>query len=131
MVTKIIKNFSDISSKFSRHIISKDVVKVKNEEAIRQAVKTLLLTRKGERPFHPEKGSPVYEFFFDTPTPALESVLEDQIRIYLETEEPRINVDFVDVQFLPANNEVRVTVRVIIVNISTPVEVDVLISRIR
>ncbi|MGA1048851.1 MAG: hypothetical protein ACO3UU_12655 [Minisyncoccia bacterium] len=44
--------FSDLDFNFTAHPVTKDVSRKYDENAIKQSLKNLLLTRNFERPFH-------------------------------------------------------------------------------
>ena len=48
--------FKDLSVTFKKHPVTDDLVTVKDKAAIVQSIQSLILTRKGERPFQPELG---------------------------------------------------------------------------
>ena len=49
----ISKKFVDLNPKFEKHPISGDIPTIKNEDAIKQAVKNIVLTVRGEKLFRP------------------------------------------------------------------------------
>ena len=59
------RSFKDIGVNFSRNANTKDVAIVKNDNAIKQAVKNLILTVPGEKPFQPNVGSRISELLFE------------------------------------------------------------------
>ena len=56
-INRNIRQFSDINLLFTAHPATADVTKVTNENAIRAAVRNLILTKNYERPFHPRLGA--------------------------------------------------------------------------
>ena len=53
------RGFRDLAMSFNENPSTKDFGAVKNERAISQSVRNLILTMFGERPFQPEIGSQV------------------------------------------------------------------------
>ena len=51
--------FADILMSFKRNPFTDDASIVKNDNAIKQAIKNLILTTPGEKPFQPTVGSKV------------------------------------------------------------------------
>ena len=62
---KISRSFKDLSFNFTKHPITNDIVVLKNEEAIKQSVKNLVLTKLRERPFRPEIGTDSTSYLFE------------------------------------------------------------------
>ena len=56
--------FKDIPLNFIPHPVTKTINPLKNTDAIKQALKNLILTNHYEKPFHPEIGCGVRELLF-------------------------------------------------------------------
>ena len=52
--------FKDFDMSFGINAFSGDINKKLDVNAVKQSIKNLLLTQDGEKPFHPEIGSPLY-----------------------------------------------------------------------
>jgi phage baseplate assembly protein W len=128
-IQKTVREFIDFNFNFTRHPISNQLTVKKNTEAVRQSIKNILLTRKGERRFDPNFGSPIYEYLFENYTPILAIVLQDEITRAINFYEPRASVLKVVTNF--ENHELRADVFFSIQNVSEPVTVSVVINRLR
>ena len=53
------RSFSDLLISFAKNSFTDDVSSVKNDNSIKQAIKNLVLTTPGEKPFQPLVGSKV------------------------------------------------------------------------
>ena len=94
---KTSRSFKDISLTFSKNPVTKDLVVLKNEEAIKQAVKNLVLTQVGERFFNPYLGTNTTSYLFELSTSFAENALIEEIESVLQTNEPRINLSNISV----------------------------------
>ena len=94
---KISRKFKDISFNFTKNPITNDVVVLKNEEAIKQSVKNLVLTRIGERPFNPTIGTDTTSYLFELHTKVSANTLLREIENILLDEEPRITLEKIEV----------------------------------
>ena len=56
---RIISDFRDISMTFQINPVNNDLIALKNENAIARALRNLVLTNLGERPFQNDLGSRV------------------------------------------------------------------------
>lgn len=128
-IQKTVKEFVDFSLNFTRHPISNQLTFKKDAEAVKQSIRNILLTRKGERRFDPNFGSPLYEYLFENYTPVLEVVIKDEVARAINFYEPRAAVTNVIVQF--SNHELKVFVSFLLRNTSEPITVSVIISRLR
>ena len=95
--------YSDLDLFFSKNR-SKDVNKLVDVQAVKRAVRNLVLTNFYEKPFHPEIGSGVRGMLFELATPltaiALSQAIEDVINNY----EPRAIINFVNVNLSDRNS---------------------------
>ena len=79
------RGFKDIGVGFLLNAFTKDAAVVKNENAIKQSIKNLVLTQKGEKLFQPEIGSGVYELLFEPicyRSGARLSAFDDEFRLW-------------------------------------------------
>lgn len=107
-VTK--KKFVDLDFAFARHPVSSDVSKKVNEAAIVNAVKNLVMTRRYDRPFHPELSSQVHDLLFEQLTPSTAETLKRTIYYVIQNFEPRVEVLLIDVEDSPDYGEIKVTI---------------------
>jgi phage baseplate assembly protein W len=129
MATDIL--FSDIDLNFTKHPFSGDVSVKTNDQAIKQSMKVLLLTMYYERPFHSEIGSPIRQLLFEPITPMLQVLLQRQIEQVLNSYEPRITIQNINVYLNPDNNSVEITIYYKILNTSALQSFDIILERTR
>lgn len=123
--------YSDLDLTFSNKTTG-DVYKKVDAAAVKQAVKTILQTNFGEKPFQPYFGANIRELLFENVTETTMSItLARNIRFAIEKYEPRAVVEDVEILDLSDRNSVyaRITFRVI--NTQELVVLDTAISRIR
>lgn len=104
------KSFKDLSMSFSRNRFTDDVSSVTNENSIKQAIKNLILTVPGEKPFQPLVGSRVYELLFEPLDPFTVDAIQDEIINTITQHEKRVQLVNVDVTPIYENNKINVTV---------------------
>ena len=100
--------YSDIDLAFTR-VGSESPYSIalkRDKNAIAQAVRNLILTTPGEKPFLPDFGGGVVNLLFDTLTPEIVASINSSIRYSLEVYEPRVTFDEVifDESKLDSNN---------------------------
>jgi len=86
------RSFKDISSNLVRNPFTKDVSAVTNADAIKQAVKNLILTAPGEKLFNPRYGSRVSQLLFEPLDPFLIDAIQTEILNTIKNYEPRVVV---------------------------------------
>ena len=105
---------------------------LKNADAVKRAVRNLILTNHGERQYDMLYGGNIRAMLFEN---ADDPILQDEmVRIITNTinkYEPRAKVDRVIVDVKPDSNTLVVKIRFMIVNQRFPVDLEVAIERVR
>ena len=109
-VKRISRSFKDISLSFDAHPVTKDLLILKNENAIKKSVRNLVQTIPTERFFNSVLGSEVRSKLFDICDFGTASAIQREIEITLENFEPRIDDVVVEVFPRPDQNEFQVSV---------------------
>ena len=116
------KAFKDIDLSFMPHPVSGDIRVLKNEDAIKSAVRNLVQTIDGERPFQSNLGTDVTRSLFDFVDYGTASVITQQIFDVLRGFEGRIANTVVRVDPKPAQYTFEVFVSYDIVGQSFPTQ---------
>lgn len=125
------RTYKDIDCSFEKKLTSGDIYKKTDADAVKQSVRNLLLTNRGEKPFSPYYGSRLQRLMFSLDTETDESDVEDVVREAIANYEPRARVLKVQANFSPDYNSANVTVFLRIVNTLQDVSVTVTIARVR
>ena len=125
------RSFTDLDLNFNIHPTQKDINKFKDENAIINSVKNLILTNHYERPFQPDLGSNLKRLLFEPVDNATAALLEREITETIENFEPRVEVKNVTAAGFPDENGYRVEVIFFLINNSDPVSVDFFLERVR
>ena len=112
------RSFKDISFSFDSHPKTKDILVKRNEAAIKSALKHLILTNIGERPFQPELGTNLSRLLFEPCDFGTASQISDEITRVIRKYEERVVLSLVDVNPIPENNAFDVSIEFEIVGIS-------------
>jgi phage baseplate assembly protein W len=123
--------FSDLDFNFTAHPVTKDLSRRFDENAVKTALKNLILTRNYERPFHSEIGSPIRSLMFEPATPMLGVMLRQAIFDVVNNFEPRVQLTQVDVSVSDENNAIYITIEFKIVNTERPLTLDLTLERTR
>ena len=89
---RIISDFRDISMTFQINQVNNDLIALKNENAIARALRNLVLTNLGERPFQNDLGSIVSRLLFDNIDEFVASSLESEIKSVIQRFELRVKL---------------------------------------
>ena len=92
-LNKRAKQFTDISLSFEPHPLTGDITILRNERAINNALKNLIMIAAGEVPFQSLVGSHVRSYMFEmVADEATAQFLKDEITRLIEAWEPRANL---------------------------------------
>ena len=123
--------YSDLSTNFTKSIISGDVVRTIDSEAVKRSIRNLIFTRKYERLLDPKIGADIQSFLFEPidaiTTMSIKKAIESTIKNY----EPRANLQEVLVQADYEGQRYFVSISFSVLNSSVQNTVELFLDRIR
>tara|TARA_A100001037_G_scaffold293460_1_gene310087 strand:+ start:193 stop:597 length:405 start_codon:yes stop_codon:yes gene_type:complete len=123
--------FQDFDIAFSRHPIKKSLSLKKNDNAVKQSVKNILLSNMFERPYKPDYGGNIRAMLFENFDPMTEQVLRKRIEEAIGNYEPRVDLEEVKIDAKEDENALDITVKFTTINQIEPTEVTVSVERTR
>ena len=124
--------FSDVNVTFTPHPVTGKLPVLKNADAVKRAVRNLILTNFGERQYDPLYGGNIRAMLFENADdPLLQDQLRRQIEGAIKNYEKRARVESVSVDVKPDSNLLAIRIRFMIVNQRFPVDLEVAIERVR
>ena len=130
-ITKTLKQYVDLDLSFKVNPFTRDLYLKTDEDAVKTALKHLILTKNFERPFHPEIGTQVQSLMFENFSPAVKIALERTIQETIELFEPRIRLISVTVSETRMSNDLAINIVFALRNTETPITLTTLLSRVR
>ena len=121
---------SDLKMSFTKHPITGRLSNVTNIESVKQSVKNIVLCNHFERPYMPKYGGNVIAQLFENADAFTEYQVKKDIRIAIENYEPRAIVDDITVH-TDDLNEMRVKIIFRMRNVQKPIELIVMVERVR
>ena len=122
--------YSDIDLAFKKKK-NGDIFKKTDANAVKQAVKNLILTNHYEKPFVPFFGGSVRDMLFELGDQFLDFEVEQRIKLAIENFEPRVEINEIKVIGGSDNNSVSIHISFFIVNQANPEVIQLDIERIR
>ncbi len=101
--------YSDLDFNFAKSA-TKDVARKFDNNAIKQALRNVVLTNFYERPFRPSLGANLVSRLFDQPSPGMISEIRSEVRDAIRTFEPRITLRQIIVEYNDVNQELKVEI---------------------
>ena len=94
---RVSQGFKDLSMTFKRNPLNRDLIVLKNENAIARSIRNIILTTPGEKFFNEDFGSNVSKLLFDNLDPLTALEIKEQITYSIVNYEPRADLLKVDV----------------------------------
>ena len=126
-----VRVYKDLDLNFRAHPVTRDVVKRTGNAAIIGALKNLILTNVGEKPFQPNFGSRIRGLLFEDVSFITANIMQTEIGNAIANFEPRVGVDAIRVQANPEQNRYDVTIRFFINNLEAPVTINFFLEKVR
>ena len=123
--------YKDLGLSFVAHPVTKNVSVLKNEDAVKRAIRNLILTNQGEKFFNELYGGNVTALLFENWGPISELSLRKSIKDPVKVYEPRATVLEVEVVSLPDNNRIKINIIFRINDNPNPSELTFTVERIR
>jgi len=127
-----VRVYTDLDLFFGQNNRTKDINVLTDVQAVKRAVRNLILLNVFEKPFHPEISSGVRDTLFENMTPVTAIILSRHIEDVIRNFEPR--VDLVGVYAFPNldKNQYDVSIEFYIINTPTElVELTLPLERLR
>ena len=128
---KKIDLFTDFKKDLEKSPISSDLTLFKNEDAVKESLKNLILTNKGERLMQPNLGGNIKAMLFENITPATLKLIEEQVRETINLYEPRVDLIDVVVTSNLDDNVVSVQIEFYISSNQQPLTLSIFLERTR
>ena len=126
---KTSRSFKDFSVNFARNPFTDDLSVVNNDNSIKQAVKNIILTSPGEKPFQPLVGSCVNRLLFEPLDAFTADAIAEEIRTTINQYEPRVALTRVDVTPIYENNKLNVSLEYKIVGLPIVETIEFVLQR--
>ena len=125
------KTITDLDLSLTLHPIRKDVVPLRDDNAIKNSIKNLLQTNRFERPFQSSLGANLGGLLFEPADDITKGLLKDQIKNVINRFEPRVFIQNVLVEDEVEKNAYRVQIQFIIKEFDIDDSVEIVLRRLR
>jgi len=125
------KGHRDLDLGLKIHPIRKDINVLVDDNAIKNAVKNLLITNAFERPFQPQLGANLRGLLFEPADAITRIAIKENVSNVIKDYEPRVKLLSVAINDLSDQNAYRLTVKFLIKEYDTNESVEILLRRLR
>lgn len=125
------KGWRDLDLSLILHPIRGDITPLKDDVAIKNAIKNLLLTNFFERPFNSDVGANLRALLFEPADAITEIALRDNISRVIRKYEPRVELRNTSVTFIEDSNAYNIIVSIRVKETDTEQNVEIILRRLR
>lgn len=123
--------FRDLDLTLKLHPIRKDIVPLKDDNAVRNALKNLVMTNFFERPFQPSLGANLRGLLFEPADAITRLAMKDNIERVISAEEPRVRLLDMEIVDIAERNAYRITLKYLIKENNREQDVEIVLRRLR
>jgi phage baseplate assembly protein W len=123
--------YKDFDLNMKMHPVTGKLLIRKNADSVKQAIKSLVLTDRGERPFRPLFGSDIKQRLFDLMDPSIETSIQYDVRTAVSAYEERANLLGVTVDGDPDSNNLKINIVFSTINSEAPASLTLTLEAIR
>jgi len=123
--------YKDLDLRFKLHPLYGDIAPVTDLVAIKNSIKNILLTRRGEKPFNPSFGSNVTDYLFENSTEITKYSIGQEIEYSINEQEPRVKLTGILIDEDQDNNAYSIRLDMIIVSTQQEADISLLLKRLR
>lgn len=135
MATPLTKNqdvlYADLRKDMLLNPVNSDVSRYIDEQAVKEAIKNILLIDRGEKLFNPNFGGGLRNLLFSNITLGLDEIIRKNIESSLKSYEPRARILGVKVRFANNTNSAELTIIFTIINRQEPITLNLILDRAR
>ena len=119
---KFSQGFKDISLSFKKHPVTRDILTLKNEDAIKRSVQNLVRIVRGEVFFNELLGTRISGSLFELANSDYIDPMKTEIETVIKNFEPRVRLTDVDFKSFPDQNAIEVIINYDIIGLSAPTQ---------
>lgn len=129
--TRTTARYKDFYNTFDVHPVRGDLYALQDEESVKNSIKNLIFTNRGERFFQPLIGSDIRRTLFENISPETTFLIQTYIETTIQNYEPRAKLISAYVTPSIDENAYNVTITFSLINNPNPITFNVLLTRVR
>ena len=125
------ETYSDFFKDMTQSLVNADLARKIDENAVKESIRNLVLTNRGERLFQPDIGCDIRQLLFENISADTIIVAKELIRTTIENYEPRCSILGIDILASLDSNDVGIIITFNIINREEPVVLTLTLDRVR
>jgi len=126
-----VETHSDFHKDMTLSPVNFDVARKIDEDSIKESLRNLILTNRGERLFQPNIGCDIRSLLFENFTPDMVITAKEMITNTIKAHEPRVELIGVDILSSIDDNKINVVIVFSVINKQEPLTLTVTLDRVR
>lgn len=123
--------YKDLNITFAKHPVTGALSSITNENAVKRALRNLILTNFYERPYNPEFGGNIRQHLFENFSPFTALQIKKNIIAAISNFEPRVELLEVITKQMDDQNQLQVDIVFRVVNQADPINITLITERLR
>ena len=124
------KTITDLDLGLTLHPIRKDIIPLRDDNAIKNSIKNLLQTNRFERPFQPNTGADLRGLLFEPADSITKGLIKDQIKSTIKRFEPRVVLQNILIEDEAESNRYRIQIQFRIKEFDIDDSVEIVLRRL-
>jgi phage baseplate assembly protein W len=125
------ETYSDFFKDMTQSLVNADLARKIDENSVKESVRNLVLTNRGERLFQPDIGCDIRQLLFENVSADTIIIAKELIRTTIENYEPRCSIIGIDVLASLDSNDIGIIITFNIINREEPVVLTLTLDRVR
>lgn len=130
-LTRRKETYSDFYKDLTISPVNSDLARKTDEESIKESIRNLILTDRGERLFQPELGCDIRKILFENIGPETIVTAREMIKSVINNYEPRCGLIGVDVYGSKDDHTINITITFNVINKQEPITLNLTVDRVR
>ena len=123
--------YRDLDLRFKLHPNLGDIAPVTDLNAIKNSIKNILHTRRGEKPFNPRYGSNVTDYLLELATEITQYSMGQEIEYSIKEHEPRVEITGITIDDDADNHAYGIRLDMIIISTQQEADISLILKRLR
>jgi phage baseplate assembly protein W len=130
-ISRRTETYSDFFKDMTQSLVNADLARKIDENSVKESVRNLVLTNRGERLFQPDIGCDIRQLLFENVSADTIIIAKELIRTTIENYEPRCSIIGIDVLASLDSNDIGIIITFNIINREEPVVLTLTLDRVR
>lgn len=130
-VARRTETYSDFFKDMTQSLVNADLARKIDENSVKESIRNLILTNRGERLFQPDIGCDIRRLLFENVSADTVIIAKELIKTTIENYEPRCGLIGIDILASIDSNNIGIIITFNIINREEPIVLNITLDRVR